>query len=105
MIGHWSLSGKVLNEHLNLGATEPRDNCVVVGAKGQDEDVPLEAHRWLVEHFSHQREFVAEVDSASGRGFCSALRSGRQAFLLNASDTCSDQIRASVATLLNTPLS
>ena len=59
------------------------DNFITVDSDGGSEALPESGYAWLISHFSHRNDFIIEVDSKMGKGFCTALKGGRNAFLIN----------------------
>lgn len=70
--------------HYNFKEGEQLDNFITVESDEGSEALPENGYAWLISHFSHANDFVIETGSKIGKGFCTALKGGRNAFLVNA---------------------
>lgn len=99
-VGHFSISGKKLTKHYHFKESEKQDNFITVTSDQGSESLPESGFAWLIHHFSRPNDFVIEIDSKVGKGFCSALKEGRNAFLVNSDTENADSLRHMVGEAL-----
>ena len=100
VVGHYAVSGKLSEAHINFYPNEVQDNICITEAQGhydsgkvECKEISRSAFTWLLKNFSHEGDTVVAVNSINA--LVAALATGRDCIgVVNGDVSARDVIRS-----------